>query len=63
MTEDIYFQEKIEMLNALQDIEIAYNLIKSEAGDGSSEDPIDKHYRSLKTKIKVIVVFFSKHFI
>ncbi|CAL4074076.1 unnamed protein product, partial [Meganyctiphanes norvegica] len=50
-------KSKISMLESLSEIELAYNLLKSE-DDGEEtkkdDDPIDKHYRKLKTKIEVV---------
>ena len=43
---------KLEMLNSLLDIEIAYNLLKSSTKEG--KDPIDSHYEQLKTEIDVL---------
>ena len=43
---------KLEMLNSLLDIEIAYNLLKSSSKEG--KDPIDSHYEQLKTEIAVL---------
>ena len=43
---------KLEMLNSLLDIEIAYNLLKSSSNEG--KDPIDSHYEKLKTDINVL---------
>ncbi|KAK7070986.1 Poly [ADP-ribose] polymerase 1, partial [Halocaridina rubra] len=46
---------KIAMLDNLSEIEVAYNLLKSEdAEEDKGADPIDKHYKKLKTKIEVI---------
>ncbi|XP_055949257.1 poly [ADP-ribose] polymerase 1-like isoform X2 [Argiope bruennichi] len=42
---------KIEMLDSLLQIEIAYSIIK---GDGEDEDPIDVHYRNLKADIEIV---------
>ena len=39
------------MLDSLMDIEIAYSLLKGT--EGSSRDPIDVHYESLKTDFEV----------
>lgn len=46
------FQAKIDMLESLQEIEVAYNLLKTAAAQG--EDPIDAHYKSLKTELNVL---------
>ncbi|XP_064103766.1 poly [ADP-ribose] polymerase 1-like [Macrobrachium nipponense] len=46
---------KIGMLDNLSEIEVAYNLLKSEDDEeDKSADPIDKHYRKLKTKMEVL---------
>lgn len=47
-----YIKLKLEMLNNLLDIEIAYSLLKSSSKEG--KDPIDSHYQQLKTDIKVL---------
>ena len=41
------------MLDNLLEIEVAYSLLKG--GDGG-EDPIDAHYKKLKTEIVVIIL-------
>ena len=53
-----HFQSKIDMLDSLLEIEVAYSLLKSD-DPGSKEsskkkDPIDAHYDKLKTKIEVL---------
>ncbi|XP_042855321.1 poly [ADP-ribose] polymerase 1-like isoform X2 [Penaeus japonicus] len=46
---------KVAMLDNLSEIEVAYNLLKSEGDDEDKDaDPIDKHYRKLNTKIEVV---------
>ena len=46
-------KNKIEMLDSLLEIEVAYNLISDkEMSDG--KDPIDAHYEKLKTEISVL---------
>ncbi|KAJ3045123.1 Poly [ADP-ribose] polymerase 1 [Rhizophlyctis rosea] len=46
-------QSKVEMLDTLRDMEIATTLLKS--GDEQKEDdPIDVHYKSLKTRMDVV---------
>ncbi|KAK4317648.1 hypothetical protein Pmani_011270 [Petrolisthes manimaculis] len=47
-------KNKIGMLDNLSEIEVAYNLLKSEDDENKGADPIDKHYRKLKTDIKVM---------
>ena len=50
------FQGKLDMLENLLEIEVAYSLLKSAndgGDDGKSKDPIDAHYEKLKTDIKV----------
>lgn len=42
------------MLDNLSEIEVAYNLLKSEGDEDKDADPIDKHYRKLNTKIDVV---------
>ncbi|XP_069975958.1 poly [ADP-ribose] polymerase 1-like [Penaeus vannamei] len=45
---------KVAMLDNLSEIEVAYNLLKSEGDEDKDADPIDKHYRKLNTKIDVV---------
>ena len=50
-----YVKSKISMLDSLLEIEVAFNLLKSEEKENSKEkDPIDAHYEKLKTKIQVL---------
>lgn len=42
------------MLDNLSEIEVAYNLLKSEDDEDKGADPIDKHYRKLKTNVAVM---------
>ncbi|XP_006871190.1 PREDICTED: poly [ADP-ribose] polymerase 1-like [Chrysochloris asiatica] len=46
-------QAKVEMLDNLLDIEVAYSLLRG-GSDDSSKDPIDVNYEKLKTEMKVI---------
>ncbi|KAH0622650.1 hypothetical protein JD844_025138 [Phrynosoma platyrhinos] len=48
-----YIKSKVEMLDNLLDIEVAYSLLRSGAQDGD-KDPIDVNYEKLKTDIKVV---------
>lgn len=47
------------MLENLLDIEIAYNMLKTD--DDGAKDPLDMHYEKLKTKIEVgfVMLHFS----
>ena len=45
---------KLEMLENLLEIEVAYSLLKSGDDDDKNKDPIDAHYEKLKTEIKVL---------
>jgi len=48
-------KNKIEMLDNLLEIEVAYNLLSSDvAGSGNKKDPIDSHYEKLKTEVEVL---------
>ena len=49
-------QSKLDMLENLLEIEVAYSLLKSanEEGGDDAKDPIDVHYEKLKTDIKVL---------
>lgn len=49
-----FLQTKIAMLDNLSEIELAYSLLKSEDEEDKGADPIDKHYRKLKTKVDVL---------
>ncbi|XP_006157311.1 poly [ADP-ribose] polymerase 1 [Tupaia chinensis] len=46
-------QAKVEMLDNLLDIEVAYSLLRG-GSDDSNKDPIDVNYEKLKTDIKVV---------
>ncbi|XP_053163184.1 poly [ADP-ribose] polymerase 1 [Hemicordylus capensis] len=48
-----YIKSKVEMLDNLLDIEVAYSLLRSGGQDGD-KDPIDVNYEKLKTDIKVV---------
>ncbi|KAK5903551.1 hypothetical protein CgunFtcFv8_007323 [Champsocephalus gunnari] len=48
-----YIQNKVQMLDNLLDIEVAYSLLRGGAQDDES-DPIDINYEKLKTKIEVV---------
>merc|ERR1711862_455530 len=48
-----YIKSKIEMLDNLLEIEVAYKLLK-EGADDKEKDPIDVHYENLNTDIQVL---------
>jgi poly [ADP-ribose] polymerase len=48
-----YIKSKIEMLDNLLEIEVAYSLLKS-GSDEAGEDPIDAHYKKLNCSIGVL---------
>lgn len=48
-----YIQAKVQMLDNLLDIEVAYSLLRGGAQD-NDHDPIDINYEKLKTKIEVV---------
>ncbi|KAB7497469.1 Poly [ADP-ribose] polymerase 1 [Armadillidium nasatum] len=48
------FQNKIDMVSSLKEIEIAYNLLKSESEEPKSMHPLDEAYKKLKTDIEVL---------
>lgn len=50
-------QAKVQMLDNLLDIEVAYSLLRGGAQDNEN-DPIDINYEKLKTKIEVKMCFF-----
>ncbi|PNF21175.1 Poly [ADP-ribose] polymerase [Cryptotermes secundus] len=47
-------KQKIEMLDSLLEIEIAYTMLKAKSGGESSEHPLDAHYAKLNTHIEVL---------
>ncbi|KAJ8274754.1 hypothetical protein COCON_G00093790 [Conger conger] len=48
-----YIQAKVQMLDNLLDIEVAYSLLRGGAED-NKKDPIDINYEKLKTRIEVV---------
>ncbi|KAJ8009696.1 hypothetical protein DPEC_G00094190 [Dallia pectoralis] len=48
-----YIQAKVQMLDNLLDIEVAYSLLRGGVDD-NKKDPIDINYEKLKTKIEVV---------
>uniref|UniRef100_A0A8C1I5X5 Poly [ADP-ribose] polymerase n=1 Tax=Cyprinus carpio TaxID=7962 RepID=A0A8C1I5X5_CYPCA len=48
-----YIQQKVQMLDNLLDIEVAYSLLRGGVED-NKKDPIDINYEKLKTKIEVV---------
>jgi poly [ADP-ribose] polymerase len=51
-------KSKLEMLESLMEIEVAFSLLK--AGDAvKDKDPIDAHYEKLNTEIEVTTLFLS----
>lgn len=48
----ITVQAKVQMLDNLLDIEVAYSLLRGGSQDDEN-DPIDVNYEKLKTKIEV----------
>lgn len=51
-------QAKVQMLDNLLDIEVAYSLLRGGAEDNEN-DPIDINYEKLKTKIEVRGFLYS----
>jgi hypothetical protein len=47
-------QQKIEMLDSLLEIEIAYTMLKTKSDGGSNVHPLDAHYAKLNTDIEVL---------
>ena len=45
---------KIQMLDNLQEIEIAYSLLKTDDEGSADKDPLDVHYEKLKTHMSVL---------
>ncbi|XP_023213752.1 poly [ADP-ribose] polymerase 1-like [Centruroides sculpturatus] len=50
---DRIIKSKLEMLDSLLELEVAYKLLKEASGD-SSVDPVTQHYNKLKTDIDVL---------
>ena len=46
-------RNKIDMLDNLLEIEVAYNLLQTDEGGNKEKDAFDVHYDKLKTDIKV----------
>lgn len=42
------------MLNSLLDIEIAYNILKTDGENSNEEDPIDTHYKKLNCEMSTL---------
>lgn len=51
-TVNVAVQAKVQMLDNLLDIEVAYSLLRGGAQDNDN-DPIDINYEKLKTQIEV----------
>jgi hypothetical protein len=47
-------QQKIEMLDSLLEIEIAYTMLKAKSEGDKSVHPLDTHYAKLNTHIEVL---------
>jgi poly [ADP-ribose] polymerase len=47
-------QQKIEMLDSLLEIEIAYTMLKAKSDGDSAVHPLDAHYAKLNTHIEVL---------
>jgi poly [ADP-ribose] polymerase len=47
-------QQKLEMLDSLMDIEIAYSLLKTKSDAKGDVHPLDAHYAKLNTQIEVL---------
>jgi poly [ADP-ribose] polymerase len=47
-------QQKMEMLDSLMEIEIAYNLLKTKSDADGDMHPLDAHYAKLNTHVEVI---------
>ena len=47
-------KSKIDMLDNLLEIEVAYNLLSCDTEEVKGQDPIDAHYAKLKTEINVL---------
>lgn len=48
-------KNKTMMLDNLLEIEVAYSLLKQDAGASTEKDPLDVHYEQLKTDMEVCV--------
>uniref|UniRef100_UPI00398EF7A6 poly [ADP-ribose] polymerase 1 n=1 Tax=Pristiophorus japonicus TaxID=55135 RepID=UPI00398EF7A6 len=53
LSNEEYIQAKVQMLDSLLDIEVAYSLLKG-GKDDDAKDPIDINYEKLHTEIKVL---------
>lgn len=53
LNNEAYIQAKVQMLDSLLDIEVAYSLLKGGLDD-EAKDPIDINYEKLHTDIKVV---------
>lgn len=49
-----FFQTKIDMLDSLLNLEIAYKMIEKKSEDGEDVDVFDRHYLSLSCKLELI---------
>ena len=47
------------MLDNLLEIEVAYNMLRDEASEGKSNNPIDANYEKLNTDIKVNFMYIG----
>ena len=47
-------QQKLEMLDSLMEIEIAYNMLKTKSDAEGDVHPLDAHYTKLNTHIEVL---------
>ena len=47
-------KNKIEMLDNLKEIDLAFNLLSTDKDGDKEKDPIDSHYDKLKTEINVL---------
>ncbi|XP_066991017.2 poly [ADP-ribose] polymerase [Anabrus simplex] len=54
-TEEL-IKQKLEMIDSLMEMEVAYSLLKSSDGESDNKEinPIDAHYEKLKTHIEVL---------
>ena len=47
-------KSKIDMLDSMKEIDLAFNLLTAKDEDDQAKDPIDSHYDKLKTEINVL---------
>ena len=49
-----FIKHKIEMMDNLLEIEVAYSILKNSGNADSGDDPIDVHYKKLDCQVEVL---------